>query len=311
MTDQPKIEISSPADVRKQYQLPFGAFLTLLGAFLAVFEMDEWSVFCFPAEGEVGRSDECGDVGCLHSTTTELEGVIICSHCGVEVSVELDHEPEWKKGGITSSRCRFVSRIPRTLEDLTRKIGLSEAVALRVEEKYRKVVGERTVRGNSRTAIVAACLLYVFMDLNQSRSPGEIAEMLNLDLKHFNPGMTAYYAAFPDDRTRHLTPTNLLHRVMVAVSLPGSSRIDGVEVFHLTRLEKMIAHLSGSALLKRSNPWSIAAAIVALYLETFPSIAETISYDVAHFAKSVSLSLLTLTKLSREAGELLGLKKKR
>lgn len=267
--------------------------------------MDEWSQF----EMSTASPSDLSSGTCTHETVSEVEGMTVCAACGVEVGVEFDHEPEWKKG-LTSSRCRFVTRTARSLDDLTKKIGLSEAVSARVEEKYRKVVGDRTMRGNSRTAIVAACLMYVFMDIGQSRSPAEIAAMLDLDIKHLNPGMTAYYEAFPEDRVRHLTPTILLHRVMVAVSLPDSSMIDGISVAHLTRLEKMINHLSGSALLKRSNPWSIAAAIVSLYLESFPGIAAAIRYDSSRFAKLVSLSTMTLHKLSKEAAELLGIPRK-
>lgn len=233
---------------------------------------------------------------CPHTNTVELNGATVCTECGVEQSV-LDSTAEWKYKATESSRC-YYSHPSRNLKDVIDRLNLPSAIGERVEEKYRKVVGDKTIRGSSRSAIIAACLMYTYLDMHESRPPHEIAEMLNLDMKHLNPGLVEYHKAFPSDRTRHLTPADLIHRVMVLTGVPRA---------HYPYLLQMARYLADSPKLKRSNPWSVATAIVYLYLNMpiVPMERES-AIDKITFSQAVGLSDITIIKLAKDAAEQMG-----
>ena len=71
---------------------------------------------------------------------------------------------------------------------------------------------------------------------------------------------------------------------------------------HLRRINKLCHYLENrSALLNRSNPQSVAAAIVYLYLCLEPEYKEKLGMSKIKFAHIVNLSDITITKLGKES----------
>lgn len=246
---------------------------------------------------------------CNHQKTFEADGMIICEGCGCEVEQELDFAPEWRWYGASDNRItRDPSRCHRSKESskgginkvfsdckLEQKVALS--IRNKTEQKYKTVVGDETVRGKGRKSIVAACLLYTYRDEGDIRSSDEIRQMFGLTKQDMSNGLTRYHAAFPDDRTQHIKPSEIIKRILV------SAKIDFI---HYKKILQIAKCLEGTnAILNRSSPQSVASAMVYLYICINPTLKASLGITKSKFARDVKLSDITIAKLVKIMGEII------
>jgi len=105
-------------------------------------------------------------------------------------------------------------------------------------------------------------------------------------------GMTKYYKAFPDARTKHVTPEKLLPWIM---------KLTNVDRSHYRRILAITRYISAaSELVERSNPQSVAAAIIFFYLCLNNEYKTKLGVTKSAFSKKAHLSDITVTKIVRE-----------
>ena len=101
--------------------------------------------------------------------------------------------------------------------------------------------------------------------------------------------MTKYLKAFPEARTKHITPDKLLSWIM---------KLSGVDQSHYRRILSITRYIiSTSELVERSNPQSVAATIIFFYLCMYKN---KIGITKSSFAKKVKLSETTITRIVRK-----------
>jgi transcription initiation factor TFIIIB Brf1 subunit/transcription initiation factor TFIIB len=247
---------------------------------------------------------------CKHTDIYDSDGINICRACGCEVNL-LDFQPEWRYYGTSDNRSASdPSRCHRS-KDTTRG-GISkvfqdaklDAIPLilkrKAELKYKKIVGENTVRGKGRRGIVAACLLYTFYDEEDFRTSDEVRNMFGLSKNEMSSGLMQYYISFPDDRNRVMKPVDMIRRTMRRAKISIDPEL------HRKRILKLAKCLEGvDPVINRSNPQSVAAAIVYLYICITPVLKGELGLTKNKFAKSVGLSEITITKLVKRAAEII------
>ena len=162
-----------------------------------------------------------------------------------------------------------------------------------VEDKYQKIKGEKIFRGKCRKSIVAVCLFHTYQEFGEYCTSNYIQELFNLKQNNMNLGMIKYLKAFPEASTKHITPEKLLPWIM---------KLTGVDRSHYRRILAMTRYIiSTSELVERSNPQSVAAAIIFFYLCLNQNYKNKLAITKSSFAKkaeiSDTLSLRSLEKL--------------
>jgi transcription initiation factor TFIIIB Brf1 subunit/transcription initiation factor TFIIB len=257
---------------------------------------------------------DASDEECEHPVCMDVDGINICRECGCEVEI-LDFQPEWRYYGASDTRAsRDPSRCHRSKES-TRggidkvfqdaKLGhLPQAIRKKTEQKYKKIVGDETVRGRGRKSIVAACLLNTFRDDGDIRTADEIGGLFGLTKQEMSTGLTKYHAKFPESRVVIIKPSDLIRRIM------HLTKIDFSHYRNILRISRCLEKVD--ATLNRSTPQSVASAIVYLYicltldLDTSSSLRESMGITKTKFARDVGLSDITITKLVKRAAEVIG-----
>lgn len=251
------------------------------------------------------------DEECPHSERSESDGsTFVCRMCGCEVEM-LDFKPEWRFYGAADNRVsKDPSRCHRSKEN-TRggidkvfqdaKLGhLPLSIRKKTEQKYKIIVGDETVRGKGRKAIVAACLLFTFRHNGDVRTSDEVRNMFDLSKQEMSDGLTRYLEKFPKDRIEDIKPADLIERVM---------RLTKVGLEHYKYVLRIAKCLDGvDATLNRSSPQSVASAILYLYICLTPNVREELGLTKTKFARGVGLSEITVSKLVKKAADVIGAK---
>jgi len=251
---------------------------------------------------DVSRIRDKSSLECLHENIYEDDnGLYICRDCNSEIEV-LDFEPEWRYYGSADNRsaknperCHRSRSSGRGIRKVfeEHQIDAPYAIVAQVESKYEKVVGEDTVRGKGRKAIIAACLFHAYTEFGEYRTTDYVRNLFKLTKKQMSGGLTRYYRAFPEARTLHTRPENLLRWILT---------LTGVNQDHYRKIVQISRYLENSSrLLKRSSPQSVASAIVYFYLCLNPEYKSQLGLTKNRFAERALLSDITVTKLVKEA----------
>lgn len=242
---------------------------------------------------------------CLHECIRKDESGTVCTQCG-QVLETLDFTQEWRYYGAADSRsARDPSRCSRGRGNIkgarvkkvfdTHNIVVSTAMLSIVEDKYIKILefhGSKVLRGQGRKAIVANCLFHAYQENGEYRTAIYIRNMFGLKQKNMSHGATKYYGAFPEDCVSHITPEKLLPWIMKLV---------GVDTSHYRRIVAITRYITAaSKLVERSNPQSVAAAVIFFYLCLHPAYKAELGLTKSAFSKKANLSDITVTKLVRE-----------
>ena len=243
--------------------------------------------------------------GCPHENTyQDNNGLYVCRDCNMEIEV-LDFEPEWRFYG--SSDNRFSKNPERCHRSRDNDRGISkvfteldievpEVIISQVEKKYKLVVGNDTVRGNRRKAIIAACLFHSYKEFGEYRTSDYIRDLFNISRKQMSGGITKYYDTFPGARTIETRPEDLIRWILLRA---------GVSQEHYRKIVQICRYLENSSrLLKRSSPQSVASAVVYFYLCLNPEYKSQLGLTKNTFAEKALLSYITVTKLVKEAAEI-------
>lgn len=248
---------------------------------------------------------------CTHSEFFEKEGLNICKFCGCEIGV-LNFQPEWRWYGATDNRIsKDPSRCHKSKENVRGGIdnvftkaklqNLPQSTRKKTEQRYNQIVEGRTVRGNGRISIVAACLLYVFRESGDIRTADEVRNMFSLSKRDMSDGLSKYHTKFPKDRTQHITPSDLIKRLM------QRSKIDFSHYKYILRMAKCLNNVD--SVLNRSSPQAVAASIVYLYICLKPELKKDLSFTKSGFSHNAGLSDITITKNVKLTAKILGITK--
>ena len=239
----------------------------------------------------------------------EDEGIRVCRECGCKVE-KLDFKPEWHFYGATDNRpSRDGSRCHRSREVCKGSIEkvfqdaklehLPLSIKKKTEIRYQKIVGGETVRGKGRKAIVAACLLYVYRHEGDIRTADDIRINFGLTKQEMSYGLTRYHTAFPEDRSTEVPPHELIYAILKKTKM-DMSRYQAIH-----RIAKCVDHKD--IVLNRSCPHAVAAAIVYLYLCLNPKLKESLGLTKTVFSKTVKLSDITISKLTKKCASILAM----
>lgn len=259
--------------------------------------------YCNDCGINISNDTELEDGECSHPDTYEDDnGLHLCVNCNEEIDIP-NFDAEWRyyhgsdnRSTKDPARCHRGRPKGHSLASIFSGLDVPAAIIAHVEKDYDKIVGNSTVRGNGRQAIVAACLFYTYPKFGEFRTSDHIRQMFNLDKKNMSSGMTRYSATFPEARDFNIRPEDLIRWIMT---------MTGIDQFHYRKIVQIARYLEKtSRLLESSSPQSVASAIIYFYLCLIPEYKRQLGLTKNKFAEKASLSDITVTKLVKEASDI-------
>lgn len=270
--------------------------------------MDDFSVF----ENALRESEELSSIGssssdndveeCSHSDIIEERGIRSCALCGHEVDKEVTYEKEWRYYGADDtrhtsdpSRCQARKVEERSIFKDVENMGFSDKVVRLANDIYSQVTKDKIYRGNSRKAIVFACIFHSYKIMGKPQSCENLQSVFNLDRKNILKGMKHVNLNAPKNsevRNRYITPVEIVDEIMDKLNANAEQKREVVSIYEMIH--------NKSSILNRSKPQSVAAGLVYYYI-----IKTKKDIPIESYTKTVNLSELTVNKIFKEIERIL------
>ena len=242
-------------------------------------------------------------VSCPHSDLSSENGVVTCIACGEEIQHTITHEKEWRYyGPLDSKRSSDPNRVQirkteeRNINKDVENMGFSETIVTKADELYTQVTKGQIYRGNSRRAIVFACIFHAYKMSGNHQTPDNLVKLFGLSRKNGLKGLKIVNVNAPKESKIHttvITPVHLVHDIMNKFRATPRQKKEVIELYALTK--------NRSSKLNRSRPQSVAAALTYYWIRK-----KKLDISLKDFAKKVDLSELTINKNAKEVSLVLG-----
>lgn len=253
------------------------------------------------------------DIICNHTNISNENGIIYCNDCGEQITNDISKK-DWRDSDNTDSlytmdptRCQMRKVEDRSIYKDVENLGFSDKIVELANELYLEVTKNdkknnndpdtyKICRGNSRKALVFACIFHSYKLSNQPQSCESLIRAFNLDrksglkgLKHVNLNVSKKSPV----RTTYITPGNLIDEIMDNFNATREQKDE------VMRLYEKVSNKSSN--LNRSRPQSVASGLVFYWI-----IITKKSISLQDFTEKVKLSELTINKKCKEIAKILG-----
>ena len=240
---------------------------------------------------------------CDHTDLVNENGVTNCLDCGEQIHKNITHEKEWRfYGSSDNKRTSDPNRVQmRKSEDKNinkdvENMGFSETIVSRANDIYIQVTNGQIFRGESRKAVVFACIYHSYKMAGNCQTPKNLMETFGLNKKNSLKGLKIVNVNAPKDSPIHssaLTAVHHIYEIMDKFSATQAQKMEVVEIYSRTK--------NRSSKLNRSRPQSLASAIIYYYI-----CLKKMDITLKKFAQKVDLSELTINKNAKEIALVLG-----
>lgn len=239
---------------------------------------------------------------CKHEHSVEQNGFIQCTVCGEEINQNITQNKEWRYYGAKDTkhssdpnRCQQRKVDEKNIFKDVENMGFCDKIISVANTLYTQVTDNKIYRGNSRKAIVFACIFHAYKLSGKPQTCDTLIDIFNLNrrtglkgLKHVNlnaPKTTMIH-------TTYITPANLVEEIMDKFSASAEQKEEVVQLYEQIK--------NKSSKLNRSRPQSVAAGLTYYWIRN-----KNKDITIKDFISKVNLSELTITKICKEIEELL------
>jgi transcription initiation factor TFIIIB Brf1 subunit/transcription initiation factor TFIIB len=242
-------------------------------------------------------------VECTHENVVFEKSVCICVNCGIEIQEELIEEKEWRyqtNNYVTDmNKVQMRKQEERSIRRDVENLGFSENIIAYADELYKTVTKEKIFRGNSRKAIIFACIFNAFKKFDKPQSHESLIQTFNLKKKVGLKGLKQVNLALPKDyksKISHIKVETIIDEIMTKFAASPEQKSEVQELYTLIK--------NKSSKINRSRPQSIASGIVFFWI-----CLKGKNINLKEFAKRVCLSELTINKIIKEINEVISAQK--
>ncbi len=239
------------------------------------------------------------DNTCMHKRTHKDRDRYTCLDCGEEVPPPAsDKIPAKLTQGrirLEPNRCQIRKNPEKTIDRDVQAYNFSESVVRTANSIFSETTNGKIFRGNSRKAIIFACVFHAYKILGTPQSCNSLIETFKLDRKVGLRGLKYVAMNAPKKsklRTTHITPEDLVKEIMKKFSATPEQIKDVISLYAKIQ--------NRSSILNRSRPQSVAAGLTYYYI-----LSNHKSISCREFTKEVELSELTVTKITKEISRVL------
>jgi transcription initiation factor TFIIIB Brf1 subunit/transcription initiation factor TFIIB len=239
---------------------------------------------------------------CVHDNVIIEKGVGVCVECGEEINQKITHEKEWRYYGQSDNkhssdpnRVQMRKTEERSIFKDVENLGFSESIIAKANKIYAQVTQGKIFRGNSRKAIVFACVFHAYKISGKPQSHERLIQIFNLNRKTGLRGLKYVNIYAPKEskiRTTYISPISLIDEIMQKFTATQEQKDE------VGKLYEQIKNKSSK--LNRSRPQSVASGLVFYWI-----CLKKKEISLKEFAKKVILSELTISKIAKEIAEIL------
>jgi len=247
-----------------------------------------------------GYEDE--DNECTHDEIVDENGIMTCADCGLEIQRTIMHEKEWRYYGADSkrsdpNRVQMRKSEERNIFKDVENMGFGDKIVVLANNIYNEVTKGHIYRGNSRKAIVFACIFHAYKLDSKPQPHEKLIKIFALDRKTGLSGLKHVNLNAPKDskiHTTYITPVHLVSDMMDRFSATQTQKNEVIDLYARVR--------NRSSKLNRSRPQSVCSGLIYAWIRM-----KDMPILLREFASRVDLSELTISKIAKEIAEVLGM----
>lgn len=235
---------------------------------------------------------------CSHSNIINNDqGFEICLDCGVQLSLEISQDQEWRYYGESDnkhnsdpSRVQYKKNPEKGIKKDIERLNIPIEVVNKADDYYYEVTKGDIKRSNLRKGIIFACVFQAYKDLNQPKTPDQLMEIFKLKKKQVSKGLTFFRMNCnkeSNDENNYITPRNFIPSYL------EKFQVTDEHVQIVMDLYSKIEHKS--SLINKSNPQSVSCGLVYYYFKK-----NNIDISASKFGQVVNLSEITIQKIASE-----------
>jgi transcription initiation factor TFIIIB Brf1 subunit/transcription initiation factor TFIIB len=254
------------------------------------------------SEDEIS-SGEDSDILCDHSDLVTENGITSCLECGEQIQRTIMHEKEWRFYGHSDSkrssdpnRVQMRKSEDRNINKDVENMGFSETIVAKANEIYTQVTKGQIFRGDSRKAVVFACIYHAYKMAGKCQTPKNLMETFGLNKKSSLKGLKIVNVNAAKDSPIHTTSLTAVHHIYDVMDKFSATPAQKSEVILLYRKTK-----NRSSKLNRARPQSVASALTYYWI-----CKKKMDISLKKFAQKADLSELTINKNAKEVAIVLG-----
>ena len=243
-------------------------------------------------------NNQVGQNSCKHVNKIKEKSKWICTDCAREVAPETNKSFDKyipNRNKLDPNRCQIRKLDEKTIYKDVEKLNFTESIVNEANRIFLGTTKGAIYRGNSRRAIIFACVFHAYKIAGTPQSCESLIEVFQLERKVALKGLKHVGLNAPKNsliRTTHITPQDLVKEIMKKFDAATEQIHDVIELY-----EKI--H-NKSSILNRSRPQSVAAGLTYYYI-----LLKQKDISLKDFTKRVKLSDLTVMKITKEIARVL------
>ena len=240
---------------------------------------------------------------CNHTNTIDEKDMILCVDCGEEILKNMNYDKESRyygnsdtKNASDPSRVQARKNDERNIYKDVENMGFSDKIVNVANDIYTQVTNGQIKRGNSRKAIVFACIFQSFKLSGNPQTHDKLIRIFDLNRKTGLQGLKHVALNAPKTstiHTTHITPEHLVKDIMEKFQASTEQINEVIELYNKIK--------NKDTKLNRARPQSVAAGLTYYWI-----VLNKKDISLKKFTKRVSLSELTIGKMAKIISEILG-----
>lgn len=236
---------------------------------------------------------------CSHRNVIHEGSSTQCMDCGEEISQDISFDKEWRmysnSGSASTSdptRCQARKQDTKTIFKDVEHMKFSERVVSLANKFFMDSTQGKIFRGNSRKAIIFACIFKAYKEIDTPKSSDTLVEVFGITKKCGIRGykflnLNSSKTREPQTETKYITPINLIEEIMDKFDASIEQKKKVIDIYERIR--------NKSSTINRSRPQSVAAGLVYYYITMSGR-----NINIKEFVGYVNLSDLTVNKIAKE-----------
>lgn len=233
---------------------------------------------------------------CKHEMVENINSVNTCLDCGKEINIIRSFEKEWRYyegtegAGDDPSRCHYRKTVEKTIMKDVSNMGFSKYIIDKANGLFDEVTKGDIYRGNSRKAIVFACIFEAYKQSGQPKSLEFLQEKFRLQRKVISKGINHVGMNTSKKKkcsTASLSPVDLITETMNKLDADEKQIKNTMEIYNNIK--------NRSSLLNRSKPRSISTGVIWFYC-----VYTKKSITIKELSTISNLSEATIEKIAKE-----------
>ena len=236
---------------------------------------------------------------CNHSIDFKTK---CCIMCGLQIDNEIFFNNEHKtftnnnnRKFNNSSRCHIRKSDEKNIFKDVSNLDIPDNIIQEANTIYQSVVKNQIFRGNTRKAIIFACIFYAYKNMNCPQTCDSLISLFNIERREGLKGLKIVNLNSNNTtitKSNYITPQNIIEEFMNNLSASKEDTENVVKLYSLIHKK--------SEIINRARPQSVASGLIRYYI-----LKHNKNISISDFVSIVKISELTINRMVKEISRIL------